>query len=72
MKKMRKGAHRMLAGIYGCLGDVEKAQAAYKVFYEDSEEPTVSEQRAEWIDLWTAPGSLERFLDHMRIAGMKD
>lgn len=72
MKKIRRGAHRMLAGIHACLGNVEEAQAAYKVFYAEANEPTISEQRAEWIDIWTAPGSLERFLDHMRIAGMKD
>ena len=72
MDKIRKGAHRMLAGIYACLGDAEKAQAAYAVFYEDSEEPTISEQREEWKDIWTAPGSLDRWLDHMRIAGMKE
>lgn len=72
MDKVRKGAHRQLAGIYACLGDVEKAREAYQVFYEDSDEPTISEQREEWKDIWTAPGSLDRWLDHMRIAGMKD
>lgn len=72
MAQIPKGAQRMLAGVFACLGDVENAQKAYKVFYTDAREPTIAEQRAEWIDTWTAPGSLERFLDHMRIAGMKD
>lgn len=72
MDKIVKGAHRMLAAIYACLGEVEKAQDAYKVFYADAHEPTIAEQRAESIDTWTAPGALERYLDHMRIAGMKD
>lgn len=72
MNTIRRSAHRMLAGIYACLGDVEKAQEAYKVFYAEANEPTISEQREEWEDLWTAPGSLERWLDHMRIAGMQD
>lgn len=72
MDKIVKGAHRMLAAIYACLGEVEKAQDAYRVFYADAREPTISEQRAEWIHSWTAPGALERFLDHMRIAGMQD
>jgi TolB-like protein/DNA-binding winged helix-turn-helix (wHTH) protein len=72
MDKIRKGAHRMLAGIYACLGEVEKAQAAYGVFYEDSDEPTIAEQREEWKDIWTAPGSLDRWLEHMRIAGMDE
>lgn len=72
MDKMRRGAHRMLAGIYACLGEVEKAQEAYKVFYAEANEPTISELREEWKDTWIAPGSLERFLKHIRIAGMKD
>lgn len=72
MRVLSKGAHRQLAAIYACLGDVEKAQEAYQVFYADAHEPTISEQREAWKDLWTAPGSLERWLDHMRIAGMKD
>lgn len=72
MRNLRRSAHRMLSGIYACLGQVEKAQEAYKVYYAEAKEPTISEQREEWKDLWTAPGSLERWLDHMRIAGMKD
>ncbi len=32
MKLIPKGAHRMLAGIYGCLDDVENAQAAFEIF----------------------------------------
>ena len=72
MKKIYKGAHRMLAGIYACLGNVEKAQEAYQIFYADAHEPTISELRADRKDIWTAPGSLERWLDHMRIAGMKE
>ncbi len=72
MNKIRRGAHRMLSGIYACLGEVEKAQDAYQVFYAEADEPTIAEQRAEWEDVWTAPGSLDRWLEHMRIAGMKD
>jgi TolB-like protein/DNA-binding winged helix-turn-helix (wHTH) protein len=72
MKKIDKGAHRMLAGIHACLGNIEEARAAYRVFYEDAEELTISEQRAAWEDEWTAPGSLDRWLGHMRIAGMRD
>ncbi len=72
MSRIPRGAHRQLAGIYACLGEVEKAQEAYKTFYAEAREPTISEQRDEWKDVWTAPGSLDRWLDHMRIAGMKD
>lgn len=72
MKKIPKGAHRQLAGIYACLGRIDEAREAFRVFYADAREPTISEQRAEWEGVWTAPGSLDRWLDHMRLAGMKD
>lgn len=72
MSTQRRSAQRMMAGIYACLGEVEKAQAAYRTFYAEAREPTVSEQREEWKDIWTGQGSLERWLDHMRIAGMQD
>ena len=72
MNKIPKGAQRMRAGIYACIGDTESAQSAYKVYYEDADEPTIAEQRDEWKDIWTAPGSLDRWLDHMKIAGMKE
>lgn len=62
----------MLSGIHACLGDEEEAKKAYKVFYADSAEPTISEQREQWEEIWTAEGSLERWLAHMKIAGMKE
>lgn len=72
MGNLRPSSQRMLAAIYACLGEVEKAQEAYKIYYAQAHEPTISEQREMWKDFWTAPDSLERWLDHMRIAGMKD
>ena len=72
MNNLSRGAHRMLAGIYACLGEVEKAQDAYRIFYDQADEPTISEQREQWKDIWTAPGALDRWLDDMRIAGMKE
>jgi TolB-like protein/DNA-binding winged helix-turn-helix (wHTH) protein len=72
MATIPPGAHRMLAGIYACMGDVENARAAFKVFYADSKPVTISEQRAEWQEIWTAPGSLDRWLAYMRLAGMPE
>jgi DNA-binding SARP family transcriptional activator len=68
---LRPSAHRMVAVVYACLGEVDKAQEAYQIFYTQAEEPTISEQRAAWKGFWTGPG-LERWLEHMRVAGMKD
>ncbi|WP_342076430.1 tetratricopeptide repeat protein [Yoonia sp. SS1-5] len=72
MHAQRRAAKRMVAEIYACLGEVDKAQDAYQLFYSEAKEPTIAEQRAEWEGVWTASGSLDRWLDHMRIAGMKD
>ncbi|WP_300513959.1 winged helix-turn-helix domain-containing protein [Aliiroseovarius sp.] len=72
MRTIPRGAQRMMSGIYACLGQVEKAQEAYRIFYAEAEEPTISEQREKWQDIWTAPGSLERWLEYMKIAGMKE
>lgn len=71
-ENLRGSAKRMLAGIYACLGKVEKAQETYRTYYDQAHEPTISEERERWTDVWTGPGSLERWLDHMRISGMKD
>ncbi|WP_109314049.1 tetratricopeptide repeat protein [Ruegeria sp. AU67] len=72
MENLRGSAQRMLAVVYACLGEVEKAQEAYTTYYDEANEPTISEERERWIDVWTSPGSLERWLDHLRIAGMKE
>ena len=72
MANIPQVAHRMLSVIHACLGEVEKSQDAYQTFNKDLEERTISEERELWADVWTAEGSLDRWLDHLRIAGMKD
>ena len=63
MRKMAKipiGAHRMLAGIHACLGNVREAKEALAVFLKDSPDESISKQRREWEKVWTAPGELDR------------
>jgi len=75
MRKMSPipiGAHRMLAGIYACLGNQREAKEALAVFLKDSPGDSISKQRKQWESNWTAPGPLERWIGHMRIAGLPE
>jgi len=75
MRKMSRvpgGAHRMLAGIHACLGNQREAKEALAVFLQNSPGESISKERMEWEKLWTAPGSLDRWIEHMRIAGLPE
>jgi TolB-like protein len=72
MSKIYAAAHRMLAGIYACLGMEMEAKDALAVFLKDSPGHSISKEREEWGKLWTAPGSLDRWIEHMRIAGLPE
>lgn len=72
MNKIPRDLHQMLSGIYACPDDEENARNAYQTFYVNLTKPTISEQRIEWENIWTAEVSLERWLDHVSIAGMKE
>src|SRR5262249_55079216 len=72
MSRIPKGAHRTLAVIYACLGNAPAAKEALAVFLQDSPERTISKERRELEKLWTAPGSLDRWIEHLRIAGLPE
>ena len=72
MSRISSGAHRMLAGIHACLGNDREAKEALAVFLKDSPGQSISQQRREWETLWTAPGSLDRWIEHMRFAGLPE
>jgi TolB-like protein/DNA-binding winged helix-turn-helix (wHTH) protein len=72
MSRIPSGAHRMLAGIHACLGSEREAKEALAVFLKDSPGETISEERRKWAKKWTAPGSLDRWIEHMRIAGLPE
>ena len=69
MSRMPSGAYRMLAGIYACLGNQQEAKGALAVFLQNSPGVSISKQRRKWEKIWIAPGSLDRWIEHMRIAG---
>lgn len=72
MSRIPSGAHRMLAGIHACLGNKREAKEALAVFLKDSPNDSISKQRKQWEKNYTAPGSLERWIGHMRFAGLPE
>jgi len=72
MSRIPSGAHRMLAGIHACLGNKREAKAALAVFLKDSPGDSISKQRRQWEKNYLAPGSLERWIGHMRFAGLPE
>jgi TolB-like protein/DNA-binding winged helix-turn-helix (wHTH) protein len=75
MRKMSTipiGAHRMLAGIQACLGNKREAKEALAVFLQNTPSESISKERREWGKIWTAPGSLDRWIEQMRFAGLPE
>jgi TolB-like protein/DNA-binding winged helix-turn-helix (wHTH) protein len=72
MSRIPSGAHRMLAGIHACLGNEREAQEALAVFLKDSPGDSISKQRKQWEKNYTVPGALERWIGHMRFAGLPE
>jgi adenylate cyclase len=62
----------MLAGIHACLGNEREAREALAVFLKDSPGDSISKQRKQWEKNYTAPGSLDRWIEHMRFAGLPE
>ena len=72
MSRIPNSAQRMLAGIYACLGNEREAREALAVFLKDSPGESISKEREGLRKTITAPGALERWLNHMRIAGLPE
>ncbi len=63
-------ANTMLAAIYHCLGNVEKARQAMTVYVTENPGWTVSRERDVNSGLWIAQGALDRWLEAMESSGM--
>ncbi|MHA6688259.1 winged helix-turn-helix domain-containing tetratricopeptide repeat protein [Mesorhizobium sp. A556] len=72
MSRIPSGAHRMLAGIHACLGNEREAKQALAIFLQNSPGESIREERRKWEKIWTASGSLDRWIEHMRIAGLPE
>ena len=46
--------------------------AALAVFLKDSPGESISKERKQWEKVYIAPGALDRWLNHMRVAGMPE
>ena len=55
MSTIPSGAHRMLAGIYACLGNEREAKEALAVFLKDSPGESISKERKEWEKIMDRP-----------------
>jgi tetratricopeptide (TPR) repeat protein len=72
MSRIPPGAHRMLAAIYACLGNERAAKEALAVVLQDTPGESISKERRKFAKIWTAPRSLDRWIEHMRIAGLPE
>jgi len=72
MARIPSGAQRMLAGIHACLGNKREAKEALAVFLQNTPGESISKERREWDKIWTAPGSLDRWITQMRFAGLPE
>src|SRR5262245_42699150 len=72
MSRIPSGAQRMLAGIHACLGNERAAKEALAVYLQNSPGESISKERRKWEKIWTASGSLDRWIKQMRIAGLPE
>ena len=73
MSKIPSGAHRMLAGIHACLGNQREAKEALAVFLQNSPGDSISKERRQWEKITgPPPEALERWIEHMRFAGLPE
>lgn len=72
MPKISVGDHKQLAIYQICLGDMDAAMAAMKVYIEGFPDATLAQEMERLGEKWTAPGQYERWLNALRTAGMPE
>lgn len=65
-------AQRMLAAALSCAGHLEAAREALAIFLRTSNQASLRGERERLTPLWTAPGSLDRWIDDLGNAGMPE
>ena len=63
-------AHKLLAVIHVCRGEVEKASDALAAFLSSEPDWTASRERELHADQWIAEGALARWIDDLSAAGL--
>ena len=67
---MPVAANKMVAAVHHCLGNSKKATLAMTAYLAENPTWTVSKERDINTGMWTAPGSLDRWLSALEAAGM--
>jgi TolB-like protein/DNA-binding winged helix-turn-helix (wHTH) protein len=65
-------AQRMLAAALSCAGHAEAARDALAIFLRTSNQASLQGERERLAPLWAASGSLDRWIEDLRIAGMPE
>ncbi len=72
MAKIPDPAQRMYAAALSCAGQLEAAQEALAIFLKTSNQSTLQGERERLAPIWAASGSLDRWIEDLRAAGMPE
>jgi TolB-like protein/DNA-binding winged helix-turn-helix (wHTH) protein len=72
MATIPDGAQRMYAVALSCAGQTEAARKALAIFLKTSNQATLHGERERLAPIWAASGSLDRWIDDLRAAGMPE
>ena len=70
MPSMPAASYKELAAIHHCLGNADKAKQVMVEYIKGNPDWALVREREDNTGMWTAPGSLERWLVAMEAAGM--
>ena len=65
-------AQRMYAAALSCAGQRDRARDALAIFLQSSNQATLRGERERLATLWSASGSLDRWIEDLRAAGMPE
>jgi tetratricopeptide (TPR) repeat protein len=72
MSPIPDGALRMYAAALSCAGQTEAARKALANFLKTSNQASLHDERERLAPIWAASGSLDRWIDDLRAAGMPE
>jgi hypothetical protein len=72
MATIPDGAQRMYAAALSCAGQTEAARKTLAIFLKTSNQATLHGERERLAPIWAASGSLDRWIDDLRAAGMPE
>ncbi len=72
MSRIQNSAHARLLGFTRVWGTCGRQRKRLRFSLRTHRANPISKQRKQWEKVDTAPGALERWLNHMRIAGLPE